>query len=72
MDNDEIVEKNANEGKLAPDDEYSREVLLIMLHIARAEGYKEGQQAERQKCIAILKDLETDLKAIAKLSEKVD
>ncbi len=43
MTNNEIIEKYGKDSKLAPDDVYSREVLLIMLNEAQVEGYKEGQ-----------------------------
>lgn len=44
MNDDEIIEKYGQDGKLAPDDTYSREVLLIMLSEARSD--------EREKAIA--------------------
>ena len=57
MTNNEIIEKYGKDSKLAPDDVYSREVLLIMLNEAQVEGYKEGQAVTIKKLEELAEDI---------------
>ncbi len=61
--NEDIIKKRfgllAEEIRYATTKEIAISKILEMLKEARSEGYKEGQQAERQRCIEILKNEKT-------------
>ena len=63
--NNKIIKKNERICKLWFGSLH-RQYHKILSNEARSEGYKEGQQAERQRCIGILKPLE---KALSELKE---